>query len=531
MHFSRIACLLSCSFVFTSFSLAGAQTVQTLVRGQDALSDGGHVGTLDNVHVLDDGTWFARGTRSGTVQDFFALKNGISVPPLGADPDWDYDDDGNRLHFEDGLRLLWNGIEVVGPATTDALLLALGLSDHAFNRLDGFKLTGPGQVALWLRLVPPGEPSMASGHPVVVLLDLDPLGTVLSVATIVAPAAPGNGVLNYPPADGPHNYAVNDHGRVLFCAVNINLGAGVYLDTDPVAEIGMTFSDPSDPLIDGRSITSFAPYTVDLNDSQDIVYRCRVDGDAQSDSVLVRNNTKLYQEGETLPALLGATLGDTNNAPLYIANDGHVYWGTQLGNAQPAFDRAWMRDGVPIVRRGQVLTDGRVVTQITLRRNGFHVSDDGRFWVGRVGLDGEPALVMVDFGGFLALPSSTPHEASLELLAGRPLLGSSMIFELDGAQASGVLTTLLVSPDPALPGSLFGIPTPYGELLIGTPSLFLLGTPWVGTPSFVAASMPINPALFDAEFYTQGAFIDLGGLLPGPDIRLTNGYLIQVGAP
>jgi len=71
------------AFFTSTFALSpsvGAQTAETLVRVLDALPETGTIGAIDNVWVLDEGSWFVRGERAGASPPFFALRDGTSIP-------------------------------------------------------------------------------------------------------------------------------------------------------------------------------------------------------------------------------------------------------------------------------------------------------------------------------------------------------------------------------------------------------------------------------------------------------------------
>lgn len=89
-------------------------------------------------------------------------------------------------------------------------------------------------------------------------------------------------------------------------------------------------------------------------------------------------------------------------------------------------------------------------------------------------------------------------------------------------------SALLISPMGRPAG---GVPTPFGDLLLGPITQLLLGTPWFGGSAFVGANLPLNLAFVGLDFFVQGAFLDLGGMFPGPDVQLASGYRLVLGAP
>ena len=250
---------------------------------------------------------------------------------------------------------------------------------------------------------------------------------------------------------------------------------------------------------------------------------------AATDDLIVKNGAKFVQEGDALPALGGATVSALMDSPLYLANSGDVYWGTLLNGAESTEDRAWMRNDEVIVRKGHTVIEGNLAGQLPLVPNAFHVSPDGRYWLGQVQLQGTgEAAVLADFGLAVPFPGRGQNEGTLTLAAGNVIVGEAITLQMDGGQASGVVPVLLLSSQAAIPGSSLGLPTPFGELLVGPVSLVVPGSVWNGSPVDLDFTLPNKLALVDSTWYGQGIFIDPSAVHPG---RLTGGLRFEIGAP
>jgi hypothetical protein len=346
----------------------------------------------------------------------------------------------------------------------------------------------------------------------------------------------------YTPATRFHSVGVNRHGDFIWGAKTFTEPPGHYMLIGLhtiVARVGQSFSVSGSPNLDGRSIASFRSVEADINDFGDCVHTAELNSTiggplVNTDEVLMVNGEVYIQEGQTLPSLNGATVGRATDGPVYIANSRDVFWIADLNNTLGSEDLAYMRNHDVILRKGLDFVDDLLVTGLRKSANSFSVSDDGRFWMAEVTLQGNvDAVVMTDFGLALELPGCVGNPGTMQVRSGTVRAGDTLSLDLDNGQTPGVTTAVLISGRaPGGGGGECGSMTPFGELLAVAPyALMEIGPPWVGTPAVIRLDIPNNIALVDSEWYAQGLFVDFAGTLPGEDLRLTNGMRLEIGVP
>jgi hypothetical protein len=360
-------------------------------------------------------------------------------------------------------------------------------------------------------------------------LQVGPTGQLLSSEVLIRkggthPALPGtiSDVL-----DTDHSIAINERGDYMMVAKGGGQNSGgILLNGVAIAREGQ------DSPIPGRRYTTLSSQSeVDLNDFGDYVFTGSVTGDggaATNIFLIVKNGALFVREDEILPSLAPAAIGDGASQPIYLSNSGDVYW-----VAQTDAGKAYMRNKDVIIREAQAL-NGMVVSNIGSVPNIFHVSDDGRYWVGILDFQGVgTSMLLVDFGLVVPIPGCSANEGTLRLASGYSIAGKQMRLEMDHGQAAGVVPFLLTSLTRAIPGSDCGINTRFGELLVSPATRVGLGIgpQWNAGPTQITVNIPNQLSLVGLEYYSQGLFVDVSGQLPGPRVRLTNALRGQIGAP
>jgi len=266
---------------------------------------------------------------------------------------------------------------------------------------------------------------------------------------------------------------------------------------------------------------------VGINDRKEYVHSGGIDSSSNS-YLIVKNGAKFAREGEVIPSLSPAPLGNGSSAPIIIANNGDVFWVARVPTGNDCFARNYDC----LVRQGDFVL-GNLVTSVTAAENGFAVSPNGRFWVGRVELQGiGSTALMVDNGLVLELPGCLGINAgTMKLDSGRALVGNSFTLAIDNAQAPGAIPVLVFSTGPAFTNSDCGILTPYGELLFSPAGIrrYFVLPEWNGSPILRTFNVPNNMSIVNATFFAQTVFYD-----PPPALiqyRFTNGLRIELGAP
>jgi hypothetical protein len=253
-----------------------------------------------------------------------------------------------------------------------------------------------------------------------------------------------------------------------------------------------------------------------------------LDGALDENVVLLKNGQPLFREGELVPSLSpGVPPRRLANLGLVrLSNSGNVYWQALINTEAPSRG-SFMRDRQPILQAGVSLVDGELVTGFAYASDNFDISPSGRFWIGRVTLERTgDALVTADFGASRVLPGCTPNASTLRHTDGLVLAGHTIRLVLDGPAAPGALATLHFASAAARPGSACGITTPFGELLLDPTRVvgMLVAGIAAGGPVVLDLPIPANVALVDRQFFAQGVFVGAG-------LELTNGLMLEIGAP
>jgi len=524
------------SILSLSSSLLGARQ-ETVLQAGDTLPDGRRVGAFDNLWVGDDGTWFARGTVMSTGFFGFSNRDGGELLSNQTDvPNWGFDPQGNRCQFvelsDNNLEaLFWNDTELLREfspleLTGDPVLFSF----RAFRVLENREILlfcklgfGPNRNDAILRLGVGDLDQLESTE--LLLLEGDPLASPSSTFRRFAWLHfEDHSVGSARPGDFTWLAGTEQGEQLLLRGLD-----------EVIARRGLGFTDPDDPAIDGRRILGFDSIRSDINRFGEHAYLTRLAAstaeDLATNELLVKNGNKLAQEGDAYPSLAGATVRSFSTSPIDIADSGDVFWGADLDNAPGSSDAAWMRNRDVLIREGVTTIDGVLVNRIRTLERGFHVSPGGRYWIGQVNLQsiGE-GLVLADFGLAVPFPGLDENQAALTRSAGDPILGQSITLSLDGGHKLGAASAIVFSGEPAIPGSPFGVPTAFGEYLLGPISNIALGPLWQGTPLEFSLSLPTQVELVDTDWYAQGIFLTAtatGGL----EGRLSNAMRFEIAAP
>jgi len=548
------------------------QTIEILSREGDPVIGLGVIQTIQNLVINNEGGWLALADTDANAQiDYAVLRQGF--PAIGegdpvADPagatvkalnnsNWRYDDASN---------ILWS-FKIDGNALNDVCLywntrllarerISLGapadqiLPDAEYKAFDSFDFVTPNKVLAFCELfADPLAPNAQDDA--VVEITIDDLGFVLETNLLIFEGQ--QFPVDLDPSDNDdmtfksfhstpkfHSMGVNRHGDFIWGAETDGPENSKYMLIGLhtiVAREGQVFSAPGNPNLDGRTLANFTQFEADLNDLGDWVHTAGLNGPANdpladTNAVLMVNGEVYVQEGDSLASLNGATLGNSTAAPVYITNSRDVFWVADLRNTLGSEDVAYMRNKEVIIREGQDFVGEFLVTILRTAVNAFSVSDDGRFWVGEVVLQGGiDAVIMTDFGLALELPGCVGNPGTMRKRSGTVRSGDTLTLEMSNGQAPGVATAILISGREPLGGEC-GAMTPFGELFAVAPYAFVgFGPPWVGPPALIQLNIPNNISLVDTEWYAQGLLIDIAGTLPEEDLRLTNGMRLEIGAP
>jgi hypothetical protein len=337
------------------------------------------------------------------------------------------------------------------------------------------------------------------------------------------------------------NWAFNEKGDFFFYA-SINATSNdevllVYHSATNSLEVVARQNDLSPvPL---RFYDALVSPELDMNDDGDLLFLVQISGDDASDNLLVLNDTKIVQEGDSLPDISPYKLTSFGSGSVDLSNGGSVVHYGDWDNPGLDFDTGFFRDTRLIIQEGvSTVEDGLVLDNLRGQAAGYAVSPNGRYMVFEgVKTNGLEGVYLIDFGSIDPIESCTPNLASLRRSAGLPALGQQVTMELDDAQADGSLPIFWISEsnyygimgDPDC-----GLAVPYGEFIASLtspdPVVVSSAAPWMsGTPSQIPQFIPNDPTLLNRVFYAQGIFFKPGGATVTDRLRLTNAVEVQIG--
>jgi hypothetical protein len=509
---------------------------------------------MEDAHLLavsDSGTWvveidtdFPTTTQDGALlrQGFVTLREGQAL----LEPPNSFHDEFVSIGLADngelGLRMtyssagaarsgvFWNLVPIVStndpfPAHPSETGLVWNLLNHAeMNERRQFLVLG--QLTL--------AGSIQNRRSTLARFHADDRGRVTAVELLatkgVEMPALGGDTLDSIPTNAVAT-SQNERGSFL-CVVDGTVGEpAILLDMETV--LAQTGSPSPVPGLDWKYLDHW-PRT-SINDLGEYAFTGSTEHPTSEDPfaslyTLVVNGELFAQEGTVVGTFSDEPMGGIDQSPLHITNSGDVFW---LWKNEADTESALMRNHEPIVQANVTRLGAKLVEGIP-EEDGFDVSPDGRFWIGRVNVEdlGE-TILLVDFGLVVPIPGCHGNEGRLRRAAGLALPGDHLVLAMDNGQAVGARPILFLSSAVSVAQSPCGIATPFGELLISLPGRFarMLLPTWDGAnPSSIDLPIPNDVALVNAELFAQGLFVDIDGT-PAEDFRATNGLRIQIGAP
>ena len=394
-------------------------TITQLVLEGDSVPGVGTITRIDNLAVNNDGQWLVEADTNAAA-DFDSvlirdgklyLREGDPLDlPIGAtldsfdavnlnnagDSGWNFFLDGTKNIFDDsGIYLNANLVlqegtisqsEDFGPNTP-----YIGFFESAINN------NAPSQILLMASIDDPNIASSVDRALVILTLTEGGLGYTETVIYKEGDVLPGQ---IEPVADfetGPHDFAFNDDGDVMFIADltgDTAVDGAVYVNDVLLAQEG------SASPVEGRNWFSLSVAVVELNNNGDHAFRGRLDGDTATDYLIVKNGAKLVQEGDVLADTNGAPLTSlSSSGPLRLNDNGEVVWrgawvDPKLGEVVGLF-----KDESLIVQEGVTTEEGFLFESIIAGQDGISLSDNGRYMVFEADLPGGlNGAFLLDFG-------------------------------------------------------------------------------------------------------------------------------------
>lgn len=492
------------------------------------MSGVGSVTTISNFAVNDAGDWLVEVDTDNADQDTDAavLANGALhlregqplSEPTGAtldsfdaitlneagDSGWNFFLDGTSgLSDDSGIYLNTDLLVQEGDVST-----ASGLSPGTpYTGFFETKINDPGAVLVMASV---DDPAIASStdRALVILFDdgTNPLVELLVAAEGDVLPGQSDAVADF--ETGPHNFAFNDLGDVMFIA---DLDGP--LATDHAVYIGdaLKAQEGSPSPVSGRSWSSLSLAEVDLNDACDWVISGSLDGDPATNLLIERNGVKFRQEGDSLPAIAPFSLTSFGSGPVLIANSGEVLWYGVWDDPDADVDTGLFIDDQLLVQEGVTTIGGVAVDTLRGIQDGYSISPNGRYVVFEAVLqDGTEGAYMIDRGviGHQELRNGSGVNPLCFKPVTAPMIGGTWTLTVDTSPHPNPSLVILEARAQPLPGQLFS----FGELLIdlGSPRLFgsLVGTSGgVETFNF---SIPNNPGFVGLTSHFQAGMAGNG---------------------
>ncbi|MEX1024199.1 MAG: hypothetical protein WD226_03895 [Planctomycetota bacterium] len=532
----------------TFFSTLEAQTLVPLVTEGDSVPGVGLVTSIANIAINDAGDWRVEADTDNavTTSDSVLLLNGalelregqtlvgpiqlgsfdsVNVP-FDVTGGWNFFLDGTTGSSDDSGIFHGTNMLIQEGGTTIAPTL-----DPTATYLGWFETKAqPGVILMMSSLDDPTIIGSGTVDRVLLKAFHDGAGTLLSEQVVVAEdqLLPGQTELVVDLETGPHNFAMNASGAVMFIADlagDTTLDHAVYIDSTLLAQEG----SPS-PVV-GRNWSSLSLAEVDLNDAGDFVISGSLDGDTTSNLLIEKSGTKFRQEGDSLPDIAPFQLTSFGSGPVHIANNGDVLWYGDWDDPDTTRDTGLFINDTLIVQEGVTLLNGAPITTLRGVQDGFFLSRNGRFVMFECVQGSNDVAVLIDRGGFLDLPSCVPNAGSLAHTAGVPAIGQSFQMTFDNGLGAGSVPLLAASNAPIFTFPPCGATLAIGELMIavGAPNPIVLESAplWFpGSPSSLVLVLPNDPGLIGREFWVQGVFAN-GAVTPS--LGLTNAFVLTIG--
>lgn len=188
------------------------------------------------------------------------------------------------------------------------------------------------------------------------------------------------------------SFDVNDTGQIGFVAEldgDQAVNMAIYVDQTIVAQEGAPSPAP------GRNWLSFSkPYTsltesgeVRINNSGSWAADAFLDGDLETDYVIVRDGEIVVQEGDILPGTAPYPVTSFGSrAPIDLDDSGRVLWYGEWEDDQQETQEALFLDREILVQAGVTLVGDETVTSLVGGSDAFAMSDDGSYIVFQAGL-------------------------------------------------------------------------------------------------------------------------------------------------
>ena len=232
---------------------------------------------------------------------------------------------------------------------------------------------------------------------------------------------------------GPHLTAFNNREQILYfvdLTGDTLVDGAIYLDLTLIAQEG----GPSP--VAGRTYEVLSSRGLDVNNFGQVAFKANLSGDTTDDEMIVAEGEELIREKSTLsdiaPFLF--TAFGTTSGPIAVDDLGNVLWFGDWDDPVTTVDTGLFLNDKLIVREGDALPGGGVLTAIASGEDSMAMSDDGRYIVfeGTVTEDAvaRNAALMIDVTGPPPVPDGNRIPGT-QMTAGRNANGVDIDLDWD----------------------------------------------------------------------------------------------------
>lgn len=414
-------------------SLSFGQVITTLVKAGDPVAGVGNASSIGNLAVNNSGDWLLEiDTDAATAADLVLVKGGSlllregqSLPGVPAGSvtlsSFDAVNYNNAGVFAGNIFLngattstdsgVYQNSNLVMQESTISIAPEFSANTPYVGWFET-KLNNSGQKLVMASVDDPAITSTVDRA--IVLWNVGPTGTLLSEKVLAKEGdiLPGHTQAAADFGTGPHDFDFNDAGVAMFSVD----GAGATAD-DFALYVGDTkVAQESGPSpVAGRTwgTAGLGSSRVALNNTGGHAYTGTLDSSNTADDlVIIRNNNKFIQEGDTLPAIGGVfTFTAFGSGPIDLDDNGNLLWFGDWNDTDTTKDTGLFLNDQLLVQEGVTQIDGMTVFSISGVEDGFRISDNGAFVIFEATLAGTAGNLN---GAFMI---AIPEPASLSLLA------------------------------------------------------------------------------------------------------------------
>ena len=484
--------------------------VQVVLEG-DAVAGVGAITSIDNLAVNGQGDWLIEADTNNADTDVDSVILGwvgleyqegqALVLPAGSSLD-----SFDALTLNEAGDTAWNlflngttgtnddtGIYRNGDLVLQEGTLSAAAGFSAGTPYIGFFETRYNDNEQVLVIASVDDPAIASTvDRALVVFQLDGTGALLS-ETIVAKEGdvlPGQGFAAADFGTGPHNFAFNDAGDVMFFVDTVDpvtaADGAIYLNSTVLAQEG-----GASPVA-GRTWLSLSSSVMDLSDNGlHTVLRGQLSAPTTDDQLVVLDGAKFVQEGDSPGDIAPFLLTSFGTGALRVTDGGDVVWIGDWDDPVTTQDVGLFYNHQLLVQEGVTTVGALTVESIATVQDNFAVSADGRYILFEATLAGGlNGAFLIDRGPWADLGGADAGtEGAVRLLgSGSLAAGSPISLTVERALAGAPAALVLGASRLNLPFN-GGVLVPSVDLLLAgltidaSGELFLTGTWPAGVPS------------------------------------------------